>query len=38
MEIHETSTQRDLARTYNGAVKTDVTLPMQSIVTIVLSK
>ena len=38
MEIHETSTQRDLARTYNGAVKTDVTLPMQSVVTIVLSK
>jgi DNA gyrase/topoisomerase IV subunit A len=38
MEIHETSTARDLARTYNGAVKTDVTLPMQSVITIVLSE
>ena len=38
MEIHETSTARDLARTYTGAVKTDVTLPMQSVITIVLSE
>ena len=38
MEIHETSTARDLARTYSGAVKTDVTLPMQSVITIVLSE
>ena len=38
MEIHETSTARDLARTYNGAVKTEVTLPMQSVITIVLSE
>ena len=38
MEIHETSTARDLARTYNGAVKTDVTLPIQSVITIVLSE
>lgn len=38
MEIHETSTARDLARTYSGAVKTEVTLPMQSVITIVLSE
>ncbi len=38
MQIHETSTARDLAKTYSGAVKTDVTLPMQSVVTIVLSE
>ena len=38
MEIHETSTARDLAKTYSGAVKTDVTLPMQSVITIVLSE
>ena len=38
MEIHETSTARDLARTYNGAVKTEVALPMQSVITIVLSE
>ncbi len=38
MQIHETSTYRDLAKTYSGAVKTDVTLPMQSVVTIVLSE
>ena len=38
MEIHETSTARDLARTYSGAVKTDVTIPMQSVITIVLSE
>ena len=38
MEIHETSTARDLARTYSGAVKTDITLPMQSVITIVLSE
>jgi hypothetical protein len=38
MQVHETSTARDLARTYNGAVKTEVTLPMQSVITIVLSE
>ena len=38
MQVHETSSARDLARTYNGAVKTDVTLPLQSVVTIVLSE
>ena len=38
MQIHETSNARDLARTYNGAVKTQFTVPMQSVVTIVLSK
>ena len=38
MQIHETSNYRDLARTYNGAVKTEFTVPMQSVVTIVLTK
>jgi len=38
MQVHETSTNRDLARTYNGAVKTEVSLPMQSVITIVLSE
>ena len=38
MQVHETSTYRDLAKTYSGAVKTEVTLPMQSVVTIVLSE
>ena len=38
MQVHETSTHRDLAKTYAGAVKTEVTLPMQSVVTIVLSE
>jgi O-glycosyl hydrolase len=38
MEVHETSSYRDLANTYSGAVKTDVTLPMQSVITIVLTK
>ena len=38
MQIHETSTHRDLAKTYSGAVKTDITLPLQSVVTIVLSE
>lgn len=38
MEIHETSNARDLARTYKGAVKTEFTVPMQSVVTIVLTK
>ena len=38
MQTHETSSARDLARTYSGAVKTEVTLPMQSVVTIVMSE
>ncbi len=38
MQVHETSTYRDLAKTYAGAVKTEVTLPMQSVITIVLSE
>ncbi len=38
MEIHETSNNRDLARTYQGAVQSSVTLPLQSVVTLVLSK
>jgi len=38
MEIHETSNSRDLARTYRGAVKTEFAVPMQSVVTIVLTK
>lgn len=38
MEIHETSNARDLARTYKGAVKTEFTVPMQSVVTVVLTK
>ena len=38
MQIHETSNYRDLARTYNGAVKTEFSVPMQSVVTIVLTK
>ncbi len=38
MEVHETSTNRDLARTYSGAAKDSVTLPLQSVVTLVLSK
>ena len=38
MQIHETSAARDLAKTYAGAVKTDITLPMQSVVTIVMSE
>ena len=38
MQIHETSTYRDLAKTYSGAVKTDVSVPMQSVITIVLSE
>ena len=38
MQIHETSTSRDLAKTYSGEVKTDITLPMQSVITIVLSE
>ena len=38
MEVHETSSYRDLANTYSGAVKTDVTLPMQSVITIVMTK
>ncbi len=38
MQIHETSNYRDLAKTYSGAVKTDVTVPMQSVITIVLSE
>ncbi len=38
MQVHETSTARDLARTYSGAVKTEVVLPMQSVVTIVMSE
>ena len=38
MDVHETSTARDLARTYSGAVKTEITLPMQSVITIVMTK
>ncbi len=38
MQVHETSANRDLARTYSGAVKDEVTLPMQSVVTIVMSE
>ena len=38
MEIHETSANRDLARTYSGAVTTDITLPAQSVVTLVISQ
>ena len=38
MQVHETSTYRDLAKTYSGAVKTEHTLPMQSVITIVLSE
>lgn len=38
MEIHETSNYRDLACTYSGAVKTEFSVPMQSVVTIVLTK
>ncbi len=38
MQVHETSTARDLARTYSGAVKTEVVLPMQSVITIVMSE
>ncbi|MBQ7849234.1 MAG: xylanase [Clostridia bacterium] len=38
MEIHETSNYRDLARTYQGAVKTEFSVPMQSVVTVVLTK
>ncbi len=38
MQIHETSNYRDLARTYSGAVKNSFTVPMQSVVTIVLTK
>ena len=38
MQIHETSNYRDLARTHNGAVKTEFAVPMQSVVTIVLTK
>ena len=38
MEIHETSNYRDLARTYKGAVKTEFSVPMQSVVTVVLTK
>ncbi len=38
MEVHETSTNRDLARTYSGAVQSSVVLPLQSVVTVVLSK
>lgn len=38
MAIHETSTNRDLAETYTGAVKTDITLPLQSVITIVMSE
>nr|MBR4281323.1 xylanase [Clostridia bacterium] len=38
MQVHETSTNRDLARTYNGAVKTEIIVPLQSVVTIVMSK
>ena len=38
MEIHETSNYRDLARTYKGGVKTEFSVPMQSVVTIVLTK
>ena len=37
MQVHETSTARDLARTYSGAVKNEITLPMQSVITIVMS-
>ena len=37
MEIHETSTSRDLARTYTGAVNPEVIVPSQSVITIVLS-
>ncbi|MBQ8555047.1 MAG: xylanase [Clostridia bacterium] len=38
MTVHETSNYRDLARTYSGAVDTSVSVPMQSVITIVLSK
>ena len=38
MQIHETSTYRDLAKTYSGDVKTDITLPMQSVITVVMSE
>lgn len=38
MEIHETSASRDLARTYNGAVQESVTMPLQSVITVVLTK
>ena len=38
MQVHETSANRDLARTYSGAVKDELTLPMQSVVTIVMSE
>ena len=38
MQVHETSTARDLAKTYAGAVKTEITLPLQSVVTLVLSE
>ena len=38
MQLHETSTYRDLANTYSGAVKTDISVPMQSVITIVLSE
>ena len=38
MQTHETSANRDLARTYTGAVKTEISVPMQSVVTIVLSE
>ena len=38
MEIHETSASHDLACTYAGAVKTDVTVPARSVITIVLSE
>ncbi len=38
MQVHETSSYRDLAKTYAGAVKTEVTVPMQSVITIVMSE
>ena len=38
MQVHETSANRDLARTYSGAVKDEITLPMQSVITIILSE
>jgi len=38
MEVYETSTQRDLARVKQGQVETSLTIPAQSVVTIVMSK
>ena len=38
MQVHETSTYRDLAKTYSGEIKTEISLPMQSVITIVLSE